>query len=43
MFQTSGKSVAMGNAIPELKQIATYITDDNNSNGIANFIDQFII
>ena len=43
MFETSGKSVAMGNAIPELKQMATYITDDNNSNGIANFIDQFII
>ncbi len=43
MFQNSGTSVAMGNAIPELKQIATYVTEDNNHNGIANFINQFII
>lgn len=43
MFQNSGTSVAMGNAIPELKQIATYVTEDNNHNGISNFINQFII
>lgn len=43
MFPMCGKSVAMGNAIPELKQIATNIIDDNNSNGIANFINQFMI
>ena len=42
VFQNTGKSVAMENAIPELKQIATYITNDNNSNGIANFITKFI-
>ena len=42
MFKNSGKGVAMGNAISELKQIATYVTDDNNNNGIANFIHKFI-
>lgn len=42
IFENSGISVAMGNAIKELKQMATYITDDNNSNGIANFIEQHI-
>lgn len=43
MFENSGTSVAMGNAILELKQIATYVTEDNNQNGIANFIHKFII
>lgn len=39
VFENSGTSVAMGNAIEELKKVATYVTDDNNSNGIANFIN----
>ena len=39
VFENSGKSIAMGNAIKELKDVATYITDDNNNNGIANFIN----
>lgn len=43
MFENSGISVAMGNAIPELKQIATHVTEDNNHSGIANFINQFIV
>lgn len=43
VFQNSGTSVAMGNAISELKKIAVHITDDNNHNGIANFINQFIL
>lgn len=38
VFKNSGISVAMGNAIQELKDIATYVTDDNDSNGIAKFI-----
>jgi hydroxymethylpyrimidine pyrophosphatase-like HAD family hydrolase len=40
VFENSGISVAMGNAIPELKKIATDITDDNNSDGIAKFINK---
>ncbi len=43
VFEKSGKGVAMGNAIVDLKQMADYITDDNNSNGIANFINQYIL
>jgi len=38
MFQFCGKSVAMGNAIPELKEIATHITTTNDEDGVAKFI-----
>jgi len=43
LFENSGVSVAMGNSIQELKEIATYITDDNDNNGIAKFINKNII
>lgn len=36
MFKEAKTSVAMGNAIDELKAIATYVTDDANSDGIYN-------
>ncbi len=38
MFEAVKYSVAMGNAVDELKNIATYVTDSNNEEGIANFI-----
>lgn len=40
VFENSGISVAMENAIQELKNIATYITDSNDDNGIANYINK---
>ncbi|EOL45508.1 cof-like hydrolase [Enterococcus phoeniculicola] len=38
MLQASGISVAMGNAVNELKQQATFVTDTNLEDGIANFL-----
>lgn len=38
MLQASGVSVAMGNAVDELKQEAKFITDANTEDGIANFL-----
>jgi Cof subfamily protein (haloacid dehalogenase superfamily) len=38
MFTEFQESVAMGNAIPEIKEIAKYITDTNNNLGVAKAI-----
>ena len=38
MFTEFTESVAMGNAIPEIKEIAKYITDTNNNLGVAKAI-----
>lgn len=38
MFTEFTESVAMGNAIPEIKKIAKYITDTNNNYGVAKAI-----
>lgn len=38
MFTEFTESVAMGNAIPEIKEIAKYITDTNVNNGVAKAI-----
>lgn len=42
MIETAGISVAMGNAIEELKQKADYITKSNNESGIAYAIEHFL-
>lgn len=42
MFEVAGLKVAMGNAREELRQKADYITDDNNSSGVAKAIKKFI-
>ncbi len=34
MVKFAGMGVAMGNAVDEVKKVANYITDDNNSDGI---------
>lgn len=36
MFQDAPFSIAMGNAIPELKEIADYVTTDSDDDGIYN-------
>ena len=43
MFEAVRYSVAMDNAVVDLKKIATYITDSNDDEGIANFIDQNVL
>jgi Cof subfamily protein (haloacid dehalogenase superfamily) len=42
MIQTAGLGVAMGNAPEEVKAVADFITGDNNHDGIAYFVSQFL-
>ena len=43
MFKTCGYSVAMGNALPNVKSIADYVTLDNEHDGVAYFIQQKLL
>ena len=42
MLKIAGLAVAMGNAIPEVKEAAEYITDTNVNDGVAKMINKFI-
>ncbi len=43
MFKSVGIKVAMGNAIEDLKNIADYVTDTNDEDGISKFCDEYIL
>lgn len=43
MLQSVGLGVAMGNATPEIKAAARYITADNNHDGVAAAIETFVL
>lgn len=43
MIKHAGIGVAMGNAIPELKEVADYITETNDNDGVAYYIDKFLL
>ncbi|MFD3157838.1 Cof-type HAD-IIB family hydrolase [Haloimpatiens sp. FM7330] len=43
MIEYAGLGVAMGNAFPEIKEIADYITLTNEEHGVAHVIDKFIL
>jgi Cof subfamily protein (haloacid dehalogenase superfamily) len=43
MIKYAGLGVAMGNAFPEVKEIADYITSSNEEDGVANVINKFIL
>jgi Cof subfamily protein (haloacid dehalogenase superfamily) len=43
MVNYAGLGVAMGNAVPEVKEVANYITTSNDEDGIANVIEKFIL
>lgn len=43
MIRDAGLGVAMGNAIPEAKEIADYIAKDNMNNGVAEVISKFLL
>ena len=43
MFRECGIGVAMGNAVDELKNIADYITLTNDEDGVAKFIEKYIL
>ena len=42
MLQKAGYSVAMENAVPEVKAAARYITDTNNNDGVAKAIKKLV-
>ncbi|MBM7602477.1 Cof subfamily protein (haloacid dehalogenase superfamily) [Metabacillus crassostreae] len=42
LFKESGFSVAMGNAIPELKQVASFVTKSNDEEGVAIVIEEVV-
>ena len=42
MFEVFEESVAMGNAVPEIKKIAKYITDTNDNLGVAKAINKVV-
>ncbi len=41
MIEYAGVGIAMGNAIDMVKEVADYITDTNDNNGVAKAIDKF--
>ena len=43
MFERSGLSIAMGNAKPEVRQVADFVTESNYEDGFANAIERFIL
>ncbi|OPJ63639.1 Cof-type HAD-IIB family hydrolase [Clostridium chromiireducens] len=43
MITYAGLGIAMGNAIDELKDIAKYVTSDNDNDGVARAIEKFIL
>lgn len=42
MVRDAGIGVAMGNAHPDLKQVADIVTDDNNNDGIAKVLEEIL-
>lgn len=43
MIEAAGLGVAMGNAIPALKEVADYVTLTNNEDGVAHVINKFVL
>jgi Cof subfamily protein (haloacid dehalogenase superfamily) len=43
MFREAGTSVAMGNACDEAKAAADFVTASNNDDGVAEFIEKYIL
>lgn len=42
MIDYAGIGVAMKNAIPELQEIANYVTDTNENDGVGSFLEQYL-
>lgn len=43
MIQNAGLGIAMGESMPKIKEIADYVTEDNNNEGVANALLEFIL
>ncbi|MBR3132792.1 MAG: HAD family phosphatase [Clostridia bacterium] len=43
LVEEAGLGVAMGNSSPQIKEIADYVAPDNNSDGVAEVIEKFVL
>ncbi|MGL5822870.1 MAG: Cof-type HAD-IIB family hydrolase [Sarcina sp.] len=43
MISTAGFGIAMGNAIPKIKEISDFVTESNNEEGVANALEKFVL
>ena len=43
MMRTVGCGVAMGNAIPIIKELAKHVTASNTEDGVAKFIEEYVL
>lgn len=43
MIKAAGVGVAMGNAVEKIKEIADYVTLTNDEDGIAYYLDRFVL
>ena len=43
LLKAAGLAVAMGNAFPEVKEVADYVTLDIDHSGLAAAIDRFLL
>ncbi len=43
MLEAAGLGIAMGNAVPALKELADYITLSNNEEGVKHAIEKFVL
>lgn len=43
MLEVAGTAVAMANAIEKIKEIADYVTKSNNEDGIAYYLENFVL
>ncbi len=43
MLKASGTGVAMGNAVSQVKDIADYITLSNDEDGVAEYIEAYLL
>lgn len=43
MFEVAGTGVAMGNAVEPIKNVADFVTKTNNEDGIAYYLEKFVL
>ena len=41
MIENAGIGIAMGQSTPKIKEIANYITDDNNNEGVKKALEKY--
>ena len=43
MIENAGLGVVMGNSSPQMKELADIVVSDNNSDGIVEAVEKFIL